>query len=437
MANHLTSADETFLAEAADVCRRRIQVGAWALTAILLVAFVVGRVVLRNRPENAPGQLYMPLMILVCLSCLVILHFFRARKIHPVILVMPCVLAISAFAGTMLGALGGLDGPYFYAAYLLPPFFLMLPMPITIRIVGTVGSLATFVFAFYWMQPTIWEHPMVHIPILYLLAITSFNILMGHEIFSWHLERSSLLVGLEGQRSELLARNQWLKTHSERRIKDAMNLADELAGDHARVRRDVGRELHDDLAQIILATRLHVDALAQGTLAGRTDMNVVEAMNGALAALDEQTRRAIRALQTGTSRPLGFEQVVTAALKNHPLDPSVEKTVASDLRDRVLSSDAAELVRSAVREGVTNAIKHAAPTRIEVRVEPATAGAKVVVENDGNGLPRDVEDRGGFGVRGLRELAREVGAEVSLTGGEVTRLEVELFRSAFVEQRAE
>jgi signal transduction histidine kinase len=81
-----------------------------------------------------------------------------------------------------------------------------------------------------------------------------------------------------------------------------------------------------------------------------------------------------------------------------------------------------------VREAVNNAIRHGEPTRIDVRLMASAAGLDISVVDDGRGF--DVAGRqavvGHFGLRGMRERARRIGAAVEIESrlGEGTRVSV-------------
>jgi signal transduction histidine kinase len=72
-----------------------------------------------------------------------------------------------------------------------------------------------------------------------------------------------------------------------------------------------------------------------------------------------------------------------------------------------------------VREAVTNALKHGAPTRVDVRLCASASGHILEVTDDGKGF--DVSARsaleGHFGLRGMTERARRIGATLVIDGG--------------------
>lgn len=79
------------------------------------------------------------------------------------------------------------------------------------------------------------------------------------------------------------------------------------------------------------------------------------------------------------------------------------------------------------QEGVTNALKHAQARRVEVALRFDSRGLQLDVTEDGRGFdPAAVTANGHFGLRGLRERAEALGAEliVDSSVGKGTRLRV-------------
>ena len=66
------------------------------------------------------------------------------------------------------------------------------------------------------------------------------------------------------------------------------------------------------------------------------------------------------------------------------------------------------------QEALSNAIKHAHARRIDLCLDRTRQGLVLTVEDDGRGLPPDVEDRGGLGLAIMQYRANMIGAELSL-----------------------
>ena len=76
-----------------------------------------------------------------------------------------------------------------------------------------------------------------------------------------------------------------------------------------------------------------------------------------------------------------------------------------------------------IHEAITNALRHASPSRVTIRVESDFSRLIVSVENDGKSIPSNFND--GMGIPLMRYRARSIGASISFakgTGGN-TRLE--------------
>jgi len=92
-------------------------------------------------------------------------------------------------------------------------------------------------------------------------------------------------------------------------------------------------------------------------------------------------------------------------------------TIASRTEPVLLPVAQAATLGMIVNELATNAAKHAFPDgRGEIRVALARAGERLLlsVRDNGQGLPPDVEMRGGIGMRLVRSLAQQAGAELTV-----------------------
>src|SRR6185436_18116087 len=66
-----------------------------------------------------------------------------------------------------------------------------------------------------------------------------------------------------------------------------------------------------------------------------------------------------------------------------------------------------------VQEALTNCVRHASATRVEVSVRERSGGVEVSVADDGVGLD-PARRQSGFGLRGIEERARELGGSVDV-----------------------
>jgi len=197
-----------------------------------------------------------------------------------------------------------------------------------------------------------------------------------------------------------------------------------LADAHRREERQrLASELHDSVSQALFSMTLHtravqlavqqqgVDpqgqivrglaelrALTQGAL---TEMRALIFQLRPDALHEEGLVAAIRRHAAAVATREGFEVRVHAAEDRLPLDERAEE----------------ELFR-VVQEALHNSVKHARPSRVDIRlVEPPTdpAGTLVVeVADDGVGFDPDAPHPGHLGLEGMRERARRLGGRLTI-----------------------
>ena len=93
------------------------------------------------------------------------------------------------------------------------------------------------------------------------------------------------------------------------------------------------------------------------------------------------------------------------------------------------SGSAVRLVWRVAQEAVRNAVRHGRPDTLTVRVTNTDGWLALDVEDDGRGFdPLQLSENGHFGLRGLRDLIREVGGRLSVSSspGQGTKVRLEV-----------
>lgn len=179
--------------------------------------------------------------------------------------------------------------------------------------------------------------------------------------------------------------------------------AEELAINEERTR--IAREIHDGLAQSLAFMALKLD------LVERLLEKDKEAALGALAEVRETLRAQIREVRRSifALRPIDLERYGFLESLRRYAQAFAEQAgfrVQLSLPQSVGLSQASELVLFRVlQEALTNAAKHARPTRVEVVLEPlGERGARLVVRDNGRGFAvPEAQGLGGFGLTQMRE----------------------------------
>ncbi|MEU7983424.1 ATP-binding protein [Streptosporangium canum] len=146
-----------------------------------------------------------------------------------------------------------------------------------------------------------------------------------------------------------------------------------------------------------------------------------------LALLREQARQTLtdlRELAAGIHPSVLSQGGLVEAVEERCSRLPVTTTVAADaeLRARRFPDEIEGALYFTVSEAIANALKHAAASRIEVRLTHAGGRLQVVVSDDGKGFDPAVAGRGGLGP--LADRMSALGGRLDLAGGpgEGTRL---------------
>jgi two-component system sensor histidine kinase UhpB len=178
-----------------------------------------------------------------------------------------------------------------------------------------------------------------------------------------------------------------------------------------RERQRIARELHDEVGQTLTAVLLQLKRVADRApeeLRGE----VGQAQEATRAGLDE-IRRIARRLRPGVLEELGLVSALrslAAEFTTHGL--TVRHHVPGDLPP--LTEESELVVYRVAQEGLTNTARHAGADRAEVRLRPVADGIELLVRDNGKGLGTAPE---GAGIRGMRERALLIGADLALAPG--------------------
>jgi signal transduction histidine kinase len=195
-------------------------------------------------------------------------------------------------------------------------------------------------------------------------------------------------------------------------------------------RRRMARDLHDGLAQELSYLWTQSRALTGGAIdagavdTGAIDAGAIDRLGGAAARALDEARRAIAALTRPLDEP--FPRVLQQVADDLGSRYDVKVVTDVDPYARVDPGHGEALLRIA-SEAVRNAVRHGAASRIEVGL---TARPLILtVTDDGRGFDAGsdaVRRTGGFGLTSMRERARAIGAELTITShageGTVVRL---------------
>lgn len=193
-------------------------------------------------------------------------------------------------------------------------------------------------------------------------------------------------------------------------------------------RRAIARDLHDGAGQTLTAMRIELELLhgAADPAAMRRHAERAAAISDSVM---EDFRRALAQLAPAVLDEVGLEGALERLLTNVREQTRIETALDAELPEALALGEAVKVaVYRVVQEAVTNAVRHAAPRQLRVRVRQRDASIEVTVEDDGSGFTPTPNGASGHGLRGMRERVELLGGEFSVRSapGAGTTLQITL-----------
>lgn len=169
-------------------------------------------------------------------------------------------------------------------------------------------------------------------------------------------------------------------------------------------RRMIARELHDEFAQSVTAIRsLAVAISTQVPDTNSPTHEAAQVISSEAGRLYDAMHGLIPRLAPLALDTLGLSETLQGMVDEwRQRNPKLKFSLRQELPAE-LGHSAALTVYRIVQEALSNAIRHANATNIDVAIESDARRVLVVVRDDGMGLSADWTRPGRFGLRGLRE----------------------------------
>lgn len=192
----------------------------------------------------------------------------------------------------------------------------------------------------------------------------------------------------------------------------------------ARERARAAGELHDGLGHRLTVVTMSLDFAER--MRERDPERAWQEVRGAREQTTEamsQMRMWVRALHpvdVGGLTDVAAFDAIAQAFRGTGLDVRISHQGSS----RPLPTEVSLLCHRAVQEGLTNALRHARATRVDIALEVSADRLSISLHDNGVGLGDAGE---GFGLRGLRERAEALGGRAGVeSAGAGTTLTIEV-----------
>jgi len=195
---------------------------------------------------------------------------------------------------------------------------------------------------------------------------------------------------------------------------DNRNLLHKIVSLQDDERRDMARDLHDELGPLLFGIRANAVALMEAIPPGHTDLaGAAQGILQSAEALQQANRRVLDRLRPLYIEDLGLEKSIQTLLQNARAQaPGIKLTSHIDARLNGIDGLRARTVYRVIQEGITNVLRHARAHAANVDALIRDGRLIVEISDDGVGFPPD--RMFGRGLNGMQERVRALDGTLEL-----------------------
>lgn len=183
-------------------------------------------------------------------------------------------------------------------------------------------------------------------------------------------------------------------------------------------RTRIAREVHDELGQALTGLKMDVAWLA-GRLP-RKCRELAERARVIASHIDttiQTVRRIATELRPGILDDLGLEAAVEWQANEFQKRTGIQCVVQADNLETLRDGDVNTAMFRIYQELLTNILRHAGATRVDVRLSEAGGRLTLVVQDNGRGITdEEIANTRSIGLLGMRERAELLGGEIRIEG---------------------
>lgn len=200
----------------------------------------------------------------------------------------------------------------------------------------------------------------------------------------------------------------------EQRTAELRELSTHLLRIGEREKSALARELHDELGGLLVAMRMDLAQLRRRIALPDADAAARwQRIDAALAAGVALKRRVIEELRPTLLDNMGLVAALRWQAEQSCAQGQLRLVLDLPEEEPALPGDAAIAVFRCVQEALANTLKHSRAGSVALSLRAEDGRLRVVVEDDGTGLPADTAERAGsHGLKQMRFRMQAVGGEL-------------------------
>ena len=223
--------------------------------------------------------------------------------------------------------------------------------------------------------------------------------------------------------SRALSENE--EKHERKRAEENLQLSHErlraLTGHLQCVREEerarIAREVHDELGQALTGLKLDVAWLAGQRAGARGVKRKLKTMSGQIDATIHAVRRISTEMRPGVLDSLGLAAAIEWQAAEFQERTEIRCELKIDVAEMIWERNFSTACFRIFQETLTNIIRHAKATQVEVRLAREEDDMVLTVRDNGRGITeKEITHADAIGLMGMKERAARLGGEVSFHG---------------------
>jgi signal transduction histidine kinase len=183
-------------------------------------------------------------------------------------------------------------------------------------------------------------------------------------------------------------------------------------------RTRIAREVHDELGQALTGLKLDMSWIA--TKVARSAKPVQDKVKTMVDHIDETiqlVRRIATELRPGILDSLGLVAALEWQANDFQTRTGIPCHVTASVDDSQFGQQLATVFFRIYQEALTNIIRHAKASRVDVRLSEENGALVLTVKDNGRGISEEeIANTRSIGLVGMRERAMLIGGEIALQG---------------------
>lgn len=185
--------------------------------------------------------------------------------------------------------------------------------------------------------------------------------------------------------------------------------------EHERTR--LARAIHDELAQVTTSMRLDIAWLTERLTAAADVHDRLRALSAQVDDLDRGVHRIGMELRPRLLDDLGLLAAIEWQLQEVQQRAGLAYTLQTPREEMPMHPELATAVFRIFQEALTNVVRHAGASQVDVRVNEVAEGIRLEIVDNGKGITQTQQThRRALGILGMRERAQLWGGAVTIEG---------------------